>query len=88
MFCPQTKLNVSCVTLQSFSNRCPQLSLCVSVLQEKQSEVEGVKQQLVEVEEQRDEHSDTIGKLKQVTAETETPDNTHSPGLLKLFQPF
>uniref|UniRef100_A0A7N6ACS2 GRIP1 associated protein 1 n=1 Tax=Anabas testudineus TaxID=64144 RepID=A0A7N6ACS2_ANATE len=33
----------------------------------KQSEIEGLKQQLVEVEKQRDEHSDTIAKLKQVT---------------------
>lgn len=38
------------------------------VLQEKQSEMEGVKQQLGEVEKQRDEHDDTIGKLRQVTA--------------------
>lgn len=44
------------------------VSLCLSVLQEKQSEVEGVKQQLVEVEKEKDIHSDTIGKLKQVTA--------------------
>lgn len=46
------------------------VSLCLSVLQEKQSEMEGLKQQLVEVEKQRDEHNDTIEKLKQVTAET------------------
>ncbi len=45
--------------------------MCLSVLQEKQSEMEGLKQQLVEVEKQRDEHGDTIGKLKQVTTETE-----------------
>uniref|UniRef100_A0A8D3AW05 GRIP1 associated protein 1 n=1 Tax=Scophthalmus maximus TaxID=52904 RepID=A0A8D3AW05_SCOMX len=43
--------------------------LCVSVLQEKQLEMEGLKQQLVEVEKQREEHGDTIGKLKQVTAD-------------------
>lgn len=42
--------------------------MCLSVLQEKQSEMEGLKQQLVEVEKQKDEHGDTIGKLKQVTA--------------------
>uniref|UniRef100_A0A8D3BR56 GRIP1 associated protein 1 n=1 Tax=Scophthalmus maximus TaxID=52904 RepID=A0A8D3BR56_SCOMX len=40
--------------------------LCVSVLQEKQLEMEGLKQQLVEVEKQREEHGDTIGKLKQL----------------------
>ena len=40
------------------------------VLQEKQSEMEGVKQQLGEVEKQRDEHDDTIGKLRQVTADS------------------
>lgn len=41
--------------------------LCVPVLQEKQSDMEGLKQQLVEVEKRREEHSDTIGKLRQVT---------------------
>ncbi|XP_029911254.1 GRIP1-associated protein 1 isoform X2 [Myripristis murdjan] len=39
-------------------------------LEVKQSEVEGVRQQLVEVEKQRDEHSDTIGKLKQEIKDT------------------
>lgn len=48
--------------------------MCLSVPQEKQSEMEGVKQQLVEVEKQRDEHGDTIEKLKQVTTETEKSD--------------
>uniref|UniRef100_A0A3Q4GTP6 GRIP1 associated protein 1 n=1 Tax=Neolamprologus brichardi TaxID=32507 RepID=A0A3Q4GTP6_NEOBR len=42
--------------------------LCLCVLQEKQSEMEKLKQQLVEVEKQREEHGDTIGKLKQVIA--------------------
>uniref|UniRef100_A0A7N6FFH6 GRIP1 associated protein 1 n=1 Tax=Anabas testudineus TaxID=64144 RepID=A0A7N6FFH6_ANATE len=46
------------------------LSLTVCVLQEKQSEIEGLKQQLVEVEKQRDEHSDTIAKLKQEIKDT------------------
>uniref|UniRef100_A0A3Q0R7Q3 GRIP1 associated protein 1 n=1 Tax=Amphilophus citrinellus TaxID=61819 RepID=A0A3Q0R7Q3_AMPCI len=40
--------------------------LCLRVLQEKQAEMERLKQQMVEVEKQRDEHGDTIGKLKQV----------------------
>uniref|UniRef100_A0A3Q4B5C3 Uncharacterized protein n=1 Tax=Mola mola TaxID=94237 RepID=A0A3Q4B5C3_MOLML len=40
------------------------------VLQEKQSEMEGVKQQLGEVEKQRDEHDDTIGKLRQEIRDT------------------
>uniref|UniRef100_A0A3P8U513 GRIP1 associated protein 1 n=1 Tax=Amphiprion percula TaxID=161767 RepID=A0A3P8U513_AMPPE len=35
-------------------------------LQEKQEEMEGLKQQLVEVEKQKDEHVDAIGKLKQL----------------------
>ncbi|KAF0036064.1 hypothetical protein F2P81_011376 [Scophthalmus maximus] len=35
-------------------------------LEEKQLEMEGLKQQLVEVEKQREEHGDTIGKLKQI----------------------
>ncbi|XP_026223217.1 GRIP1-associated protein 1 isoform X2 [Anabas testudineus] len=39
-------------------------------LEEKQSEIEGLKQQLVEVEKQRDEHSDTIAKLKQEIKDT------------------
>ncbi|XP_041860392.1 GRIP1-associated protein 1 isoform X5 [Melanotaenia boesemani] len=39
-------------------------------LQEKQEEVEGLKQLLVEVEKQRDEHGDTIGKLKQEIRDT------------------
>nr|XP_020470647.1 GRIP1-associated protein 1 isoform X2 [Monopterus albus] len=39
-------------------------------LQAKQSEMEGLEQQLVEVEKQRDEHSDTIGKLKQEIKDT------------------
>ncbi|XP_076596430.1 GRIP1-associated protein 1 isoform X2 [Chaetodon auriga] len=39
-------------------------------LEEKQSETEGVKQQLVEVEKQRDEHNDTIEKLKQEIKDT------------------
>lgn len=30
--------------------------------------MEGLKQQMVEVEKQRDEHNTTIGKLRQVTA--------------------
>lgn len=34
--------------------------------------MEGLKQQLVEVENQRDEHNGTIGKLRQVTGESET----------------
>uniref|UniRef100_A0A3B4EZB3 GRIP1 associated protein 1 n=1 Tax=Pundamilia nyererei TaxID=303518 RepID=A0A3B4EZB3_9CICH len=46
------------------AERNPDVSLCV--LQEKQSEMEKLKQQLVEVEKQREEHGDTIGKLKQV----------------------
>lgn len=43
--------------------------LCVPVLQEKQSDMEGLKQQLVEEEKRREEHSDTIGKLRQVTSD-------------------
>ncbi|XP_018526316.1 GRIP1-associated protein 1 isoform X2 [Lates calcarifer] len=39
-------------------------------LEEKQAEMEGLKQQLVEVEKQRDEHGDTIGKLKQEIKDT------------------
>ncbi|XP_044206382.1 GRIP1-associated protein 1 isoform X2 [Thunnus albacares] len=39
-------------------------------LEEKQSEMEGLKQQMVEVEKQRDEHDDTIGKLKQEIKDT------------------
>ncbi|XP_028266583.1 GRIP1-associated protein 1 isoform X3 [Parambassis ranga] len=39
-------------------------------LEAKQSEMEGLKQQVVEVEKQRDEHSDTIGKLKQEIKDT------------------
>ncbi|XP_062271311.1 GRIP1-associated protein 1 isoform X3 [Scomber scombrus] len=39
-------------------------------LQEKQSEMEGVKQQMVEVEKQRDEHDSTIAKLKQEIKDT------------------
>ncbi|XP_061591657.1 GRIP1-associated protein 1 isoform X3 [Cololabis saira] len=39
-------------------------------LQEKQSEVEGWKQKLEEVEKQRDEYDDTIGKLKQDIKDT------------------
>lgn len=41
-------------------------AVCACLLQGKQTEMEGVKQQLVEVEKQREEHGDTIGKLKQV----------------------
>uniref|UniRef100_A0A669EDZ4 GRIP1 associated protein 1 n=1 Tax=Oreochromis niloticus TaxID=8128 RepID=A0A669EDZ4_ORENI len=50
------------------AERNPDLSLCV--LQEKQSEMEKLKQQLVEVEKQREEHGDTIGKLKQEIKDT------------------
>ncbi|XP_071314808.1 GRIP1-associated protein 1 isoform X1 [Trachinotus anak] len=39
-------------------------------LEEKQSEMEGLKQQLVEVEKQKDEHGDTIGKLRQEIKDT------------------
>ncbi|XP_005477897.1 GRIP1-associated protein 1 isoform X3 [Oreochromis niloticus] len=39
-------------------------------LEEKQSEMEKLKQQLVEVEKQREEHGDTIGKLKQEIKDT------------------
>lgn len=39
-------------------------------LEERQSEMEGVKQQLVEVEKQKEEHNDTIGKLKQEIKDT------------------
>lgn len=39
---------------------------CVCVLQEKQSEMERLKEQLVELEKQRDELNNTIGKLRQV----------------------
>ncbi|XP_070695973.1 GRIP1-associated protein 1 isoform X1 [Pempheris klunzingeri] len=39
-------------------------------LEEKRSEMEGVKQQLAEAEKQKDEHSDTIGKLKQEIKDT------------------
>ncbi|XP_030278197.1 GRIP1-associated protein 1 isoform X4 [Sparus aurata] len=39
-------------------------------LEEKQSEMEGLKQQLVEVEKQKEEHGDTIGKLKQEIKDT------------------
>uniref|UniRef100_A0AAQ5ZCX9 GRIP1 associated protein 1 n=1 Tax=Amphiprion ocellaris TaxID=80972 RepID=A0AAQ5ZCX9_AMPOC len=39
-------------------------------LQEKQEEMEGLKQQLVEVEKQKDEHVDAIGKLKQEIKDT------------------
>ncbi|KAK2850916.1 hypothetical protein Q5P01_007192 [Channa striata] len=40
------------------------------LLEEKNSEMEGLKQQLVEVGKQRDEHSDTIEKLKQEIKDT------------------
>uniref|UniRef100_A0AAX7UMD9 GRIP1 associated protein 1 n=1 Tax=Astatotilapia calliptera TaxID=8154 RepID=A0AAX7UMD9_ASTCA len=50
------------------AERNPDVSLCV--LQEKQSEMEKLKQQLVEVEKQREEHGDTIGKLKQEIKDT------------------
>ncbi|XP_040007687.1 GRIP1-associated protein 1 isoform X2 [Xiphias gladius] len=39
-------------------------------LEEKQSEMEGLKQQMVEVEKQRDEHGDTIAKLRQEIKDT------------------
>ncbi|XP_019962670.1 GRIP1-associated protein 1 isoform X2 [Paralichthys olivaceus] len=39
-------------------------------LEEKQSEMDGLKQQLVEVEKQREEHGDTIEKLKQEIKDT------------------
>ncbi|XP_069572701.1 GRIP1-associated protein 1 isoform X1 [Brachyistius frenatus] len=39
-------------------------------LEEKQAETEEVKQQLVEVEKQREDHGDTIGKLKQEIKDT------------------
>ncbi|CAB1424113.1 unnamed protein product [Pleuronectes platessa] len=39
-------------------------------LEGKQSEMEGLNQQLVEVEKQREEHGDTIGKLKQEIKDT------------------
>ncbi|XP_059188368.1 GRIP1-associated protein 1 isoform X2 [Centropristis striata] len=39
-------------------------------LEEKQLEMEGVKQQLVEVEKQKEEQNDTIGKLKQEIKDT------------------
>uniref|UniRef100_UPI003AAEB621 GRIP1-associated protein 1 n=1 Tax=Centroberyx gerrardi TaxID=166262 RepID=UPI003AAEB621 len=39
-------------------------------LEVKQSEMEGLKQQVVEVEKQKDEHTDTIGKLKQEIKDT------------------
>ncbi|XP_030589447.1 GRIP1-associated protein 1 isoform X1 [Archocentrus centrarchus] len=39
-------------------------------LAEKQAEMERLKQQMVEVEKQRDEHGDTIGKLKQEIKDT------------------
>ncbi|KAM4563789.1 GRIP1-associated protein 1 isoform 2-T2 [Odontesthes bonariensis] len=39
-------------------------------LEEKQSEVEALKQQLVEVEKQKEEHSDAIGKLRQEVKDT------------------
>ncbi|XP_068588192.1 GRIP1-associated protein 1 isoform X3 [Cebidichthys violaceus] len=39
-------------------------------IEEKQSETEGVKQQLVEVEKQKDGHNDTIEKLKQEIKDT------------------
>ncbi|XP_041654804.1 GRIP1-associated protein 1 isoform X3 [Cheilinus undulatus] len=39
-------------------------------LEEKQSEMEGLKQQLVEVEKQKEEHNDTIAKLKQEIKDT------------------
>uniref|UniRef100_A0A3B5B9L2 GRIP1 associated protein 1 n=1 Tax=Stegastes partitus TaxID=144197 RepID=A0A3B5B9L2_9TELE len=42
----------------------------VVCLQEKQEEMEGLKQQLVEVEKQKDEHVDAIGKLKQEIKDT------------------
>uniref|UniRef100_A0A671TZY4 GRIP1 associated protein 1 n=1 Tax=Sparus aurata TaxID=8175 RepID=A0A671TZY4_SPAAU len=42
------------------------LTLTHQLLTEKQSEMEGLKQQLVEVEKQKEEHGDTIGKLKQL----------------------
>lgn len=40
--------------------------VCVCVLQKKQSEMDRLKEQLLEVEKQRDEHNNTIGKLRQV----------------------
>lgn len=42
------------------------MCVCVCLLQEKQSEMERLKEQLLEVEKQRDEHNNTIGKLRQV----------------------
>ncbi|XP_060914418.1 GRIP1-associated protein 1 isoform X3 [Labrus mixtus] len=39
-------------------------------LEEKQSQTEGVQQQLVEVEKQKEEHNDTIAKLKQEIKDT------------------
>nr|XP_046251597.1 GRIP1-associated protein 1 isoform X4 [Scatophagus argus] len=39
-------------------------------LEEKQSEMEGLKQQLEKVEKQRDEHNESIGKLKQEIKDT------------------
>lgn len=39
-------------------------------LEEKQAEMEGLKQQLVDVQKQKDEHGDTIGKLRQEIKDT------------------
>uniref|UniRef100_A0A7N6BGP3 GRIP1 associated protein 1 n=1 Tax=Anabas testudineus TaxID=64144 RepID=A0A7N6BGP3_ANATE len=67
----ERRLKEAEVRLYNLSYCCiNKLSLTVCVLQEKQSEIEGLKQQLVEVEKQRDEHSDTIAKLKQEIKDT------------------
>lgn len=50
----------------SASKHASYVCMCVCVLQEKQSEMERLKGQLVEVEKQRDELNNTIGKLRQV----------------------
>ncbi|KAF3861038.1 hypothetical protein F7725_001293 [Dissostichus mawsoni] len=46
--------------------KCPHVSPCLCVLQEKQTEMEGLKQQLQEVEKQKEEHNAAMEKLKQL----------------------
>lgn len=52
--------------MRSASKHASDAGVCVCVLQEKQSEMERLKEQLVEVEKQREELNNTIAKLRQV----------------------
>ncbi|KAF3861012.1 hypothetical protein F7725_001267 [Dissostichus mawsoni] len=70
------QLEVGGCSLEEFSimkiEKCPHVSPCLCVLQEKQTEMEGLNQQLQEVEKQKEEHNAAMEKLKQVTGETPT----------------